>query len=238
MGHGPQLGKNRVGAAPQQVRQRSRALFRRDARGQGGSLVVDGPEQGTEAPVDDGLPWAELGVDYLDGFTPSASEAGQVVRPDQLQGVTVSQRDVEDHFDRRGQHLIGAIGVTPSTEDALHRTQQAHRLHQPRDVVCLSPYRCRTSRATVPDLPQGADRNRAEVLAERKGLGAGVEDDASDEVVAEPIGQVTQAAEVFGAHGGRCLNLDSDDATAAVLEHNVDLHPVTGAVVELLGPSL
>jgi hypothetical protein len=50
-------------------------------------------------------------------------------------------------------------------------------------------------------LPEGADRDGSHAVAEGEGLGAGVEDNADGEVVADPVGHVAEAAEVVGADG-------------------------------------
>ena len=46
------------------------------------------------------------------------------------------------------------------------------------------------------------DRHGAELAAERQGGGAGVEDDAGGEVVAEAVGQSARPAEVVEVNGG------------------------------------
>ena len=69
---------------------------------------------------------------------------------------------------------------------------------------------------------------------------AGVEHDPGTEPVAEPVGQVAQAAEVLGADSLCGLDLNADHGTGCVLQHHVHLHLVAVTVVEelhgLFGP--
>jgi hypothetical protein len=70
----------------------------------------------------------------------------------------------------------------------------------------------------------------------RQCLLAGVQDKADEKVVFEAFGKVLQPAEVLSPDGGTGLDVNRDNFPAPVLENDVDLDLVPGAVVVHLGP--
>nr|WP_244666468.1 hypothetical protein [Myceligenerans indicum] len=61
---------------------------------------------------------------------------------------------------------------------------------------------------------------------------------ACDEIVTDAVVQVPDTPEVVRRRCRRGLHLDRNHFTQKVLEHDVDLVPVTCAVVELVAPGL
>src|SRR5579862_5777609 len=70
--------------------------------------------------------------------------------------------------------------------------------------------------------PQRADWYGAQARSEGEGLLSGVHDNADNEVIAEPLCEVAQSAEVVLADGGRCLDFDAHYFALTVLEDHVD----------------
>src|ERR1700754_4232670 len=81
----------------------------------------------------------------------------------------------------------------------------------------------RSASASRGGVPEGTDRHGAQLFAEGQRGGAGVKDDAGDEVVAQAVGEAAQAAEVVGSDGRGCLDLDAHDVARSVLEDRVHL---------------
>jgi hypothetical protein len=74
----------------------------------------------------------------------------------------------------------------------------------------------RWRRSPVAELPQGANWHRAQFRPERQGCGAGVEDDAEEEVVAESVREPSQPGEVLCPYRLCGFDLDGYDVAASV----------------------
>ncbi len=86
--------------------------------------------------------------------------------------------------------------------------------------------------------PQPAQRHRREAVAKAQSSLAGIKHDASLEAGAELVTQVAEAGEVAWLNAGSCLDLDSGDLAAALLEDDVDLALLLVAIVEERGWAL
>ena len=81
--------------------------------------------------------------------------------------------------------------------------------------------------------PQSAERHCGEALAEAERALACIEHDTGLEACAEPVAQVAQSREVFGACARGGLDLDTGYLTAAELQDDVDLALLLVAVGQL-----
>src|ERR1700724_1615863 len=82
--------------------------------------------------------------------------------------------------------------------------------------------------------PERADRHSAQALPEGEGLLPGIQHKSRDEVVAQSLRQVMEAAEVLLAHGGSGFDLDADYLARPAFQHGVDLDLVFRTIMEKL----
>src|SRR5690606_33441298 len=89
------------------------------------------------------------------------------------------------------------------------------------------PDRLRSATSHLSRVPEAADGDGPEAVAEGERALAVVEDDACREPLADGVSELTEPLEVLLPNGGCRLDLDACELTSGPLQHQVHFGPIT-----------